>query len=123
MSDSADSPPRVSLPTDIRARLEGRFDLAALEELLATMGTDEQQNYLATLDAGGTPPPGGETGDVTVLAWSSDPARQALLDRVWAPFWEHLPPGSLERTDLPYPGRELARARRADPSAGGVPRM
>jgi hypothetical protein len=36
-----------------------------------------------------------------------------LIDRMWAPFWDHLPPELLDRTDLPYAGRELAKARRA----------
>lgn len=107
------SPRPVPLSSDVRGRLEGRFDVNALEELLATMTPHEQQDLLESLGATGAAPAGGETRDVTVLTRSTDPARQALIDRVWAPFWEQLPPELLDRTDLPYPGRDLAKARRA----------
>ena len=114
MSQSEAQAPRpVHLSSEIRGRLEGRFDVTALEELLGTMTPAEQQDLLESLGGSGNVPEGRETKDVTVLARSTDPARQALIDRVWAPFWDHLPPELLDRTDLPYPGRELAKARRA----------
>ena len=103
----------VLLSIEVRGRLEGRFDVTALEELLGTMGPKDQQELLDGLGASGNPPPGGETRDVSVMMRSTDPARQALLDRMWAPYWDHLPDELLDRSDLPYPGRELAKARRA----------
>lgn len=123
MSQNESQAPRpVRLPSDVRERIEGRFDVTAVEELLGTMTPGEQHNLLESIGAVGTAPPGGETRDVTVLMRSTDPARQALIDRMWAPFWDHLPPELLDRTDLPYPGRELAKARRfrsAIPIASG----
>ena len=114
MSQHETQGPRpVRLPSQVRARLEGRFDLAALEELLGTMAPKDQQELLEGLGASGSPPAGGETREVSVMMRSTDPARQALLDRMWAPYWDHLPAELLDRTDLPYPGRELAKARRA----------
>jgi len=109
----------VHLSSEVRQRLEGRFDVSALEELLGTMTAEEQQALLHDLGASGRAPAGGETRDVSVMMRSTDPARQALLDRMWAPFWEHLPPELLDRADLPYPGRELAKARRAERAKTG----
>ena len=114
MSQNDPQAPRpVRLPSDVRERVEGRFDVTAVEELLGTMTPGEQRDLLESIGATGTAPSGGETRDVTVLMRSTDPARQAWIDRMWAPFWDHLPPELLDRTDLPYPGRELARSRRA----------
>jgi len=107
------TPRPVRLSSEVRGRLEGRFDITALEELLGTMTPEDQQDLLDGLGASGNPPPGGETRDVSVMMRSTDPARQALLDRMWALYWDHLPAELLDRTDLPYPGRELAKARRA----------
>lgn len=109
----AHAPRPVRLPAEIRSRLESRFDVAAVEELLGMMAPDEQHEFLESIGATVTPPEGGETKDVVVFIHFTDPARQALLDRMWAPFWDHLPPELLDEADLPYPGRELARARRA----------
>lgn len=106
-------PRPVRLPAEIRSRLESRFDVAAVEELLGMMAPEEQHEFLESIGATATPPANGETKTVVVFSRSTDPLRQALLDRMWAPFWDHLPPEFLDRTDLPYPGRELAKARRA----------
>ena len=106
-------PRPVHLSPDVRGRLEGRFEVSAVEELLGTMTPREQHDLLESIGASDSVPPDGETKDVSVMMRSTDPARQALLDRMWAPFWDHLPPELLDRTDLPFPGRELAKARRA----------
>lgn len=102
---------RASIPREIRERLQKRFGVDALEELLGTMPVAEREEILRQLGVSGEPE--AETGSVVVPMRSTDPARQALLDRIWAPFWSHLPPDALDRDDLPYPGRELARARRS----------
>jgi hypothetical protein len=54
----------------------------------------------------------GETTDISIPISSTDPARQALIEQIWAPYWEYQPPEALDRDDLPLPGQELARARR-----------
>jgi hypothetical protein len=102
---------RVSLPLEVRERLRKRFDVDALEELLGTTSVPEREEILRQLGVSGERE--AETGSVVVPMRSTDPARQALLDRIWAPFWSHLPPDALDRNDLPYPGRELARARQS----------
>lgn len=117
------TPRPVRLSREVRGRLEGRFDVTALEELLGTMAPKDQQELLDGLGASGTPPAGGETRDVSVMMRSTDPARQALLDRMWAPYWDHLPAELLDRTDLPYPGRELAKARRAARATHPIPSL
>jgi hypothetical protein len=111
--NEARAPQPVRLSSDARSRLGDRFDVAALEALLGTMTATEQQELLEGLGASGSAPAGGETKSVTVMMRSTDPVRQALLDQMWAPFWDHLPPELLDRTDLPYPGRDLAKARQA----------
>jgi hypothetical protein len=45
---------------------------------------------------------------------SDNPAKQALLDRMWAPYWEHLPIGAMDDETNPFPGRRLARDRRSE---------
>jgi len=116
MSQNEFQAPRpVRLPDEVRARLEGRFDVAAVEELLATMHPDDKHDFLVSIGGTRRAPADGETRDVSVLTRSTNPERQALIDRMWAPYWDHLPPELLDRTDLPYPGRELAKARRVLP--------
>lgn len=113
MSQQESQRPRpVRLSPDAQARLEGRFDVGAVEELLGTMTAQEQQDLLASLGASDGVPADGETRDVSVTMHSTDPARQALLDRMWAPFWDHIPSELLDREDLPFPGRKLAKERR-----------
>jgi len=75
------------------------------------MSVAEREEILRQLGVSGEPET--ETRNVVVPTMSTDPVRQALLDRIWAPFWAHLPPDALDRRDLPYPGREIARARRS----------
>ena len=112
---SSDEPARdprpVPLSVEARTYLRQRFDIDAVEELLATMHSAEQNEFLAQLETPGFVEPG-ETTEVAIPIRSSDPARQALLDRIWAPFWEHLPAEALDQPGHPYPGRELARLRR-----------
>ena len=90
------------------------------------MDPAEQQDLVNTLPAGDVlpdplPPKGTETRDVTILIRFTDPAMQALLDRVWAPYWRHLPPEALDDPHNPFPGRELARQRRQQGLEGAEP--
>lgn len=108
-------PRAVSLAPEVRRNLQRRFDVDALEEYLGMLAPAEQNEFLSQLG----PPRGArepETRDVSMPMRSTDPARQAVLERVWAPFWDHLPPDALDRADLPFPGRELARVRRGSRS-------
>ena len=107
----------VQLAPEVREQLARQFDVDALEELLGTMPVEERAGVLESFGVVHDSDSQAETEQVSIMVWSSDPARQALLDRVWAPFWDTLPPEYLERTDLPYPGRELARLRRASEPA------
>jgi hypothetical protein len=93
----------------VREQLARQFDVDALEELLGTMPVEERTRVLESFGVVPDAGPHIETKQVSIMVGSSDPARQALLDRIWAPFWDTLPPESLDSADLPYPGRELAR--------------
>lgn len=97
----------------MRQQLARQFDVDALEELLGTVAVEERAWVLKSFGVVDDRDDQTETTQVSILVRWSDPARQALLDRVWAPFWDTLPAEYLDRTDLPYPGRELARLRRA----------
>ncbi|HEY0036899.1 MAG TPA: hypothetical protein VGB66_09450 [Longimicrobium sp.] len=112
MVQHSSSPNPVQLAPEVRKQLARQFDVDALEELLGTIPVEEQACVLTSVGVVHDSDSHAETKQVSIMVWSSDPARQALLDRVWAPFWDTLPPEYLDRTDLPYPGRELARLRR-----------
>jgi hypothetical protein len=116
MFQHSSSPRPVQLAHEVRERLARQFDVDALEELLGTMPVEERRGVLESFGAVHDPDSQAETKQVSIMVWSSDPARQALLDRLWAPFWDTLSPEYLDRTDLPYPGRDLARLRRPSES-------
>lgn len=117
MSAPSSSPRPVQLAPEVRQRLARQFDVDALEELLGTMPVEERAWVLRSFGVTDDRESDGETREVSILVRSSDPARQALLDCVWAPFWDTLPAEYLERSDLPYPGRELARLQRTSQQA------
>ena len=101
----------------MRQQLARQFDVDALEELLGTTPVEERAWVLRSFGVTDDSESDEETTEVSIMVWSSDPVRQALLDQVWAPFWDTLPAEYLERSDLPYPGRELARLRRTSKEA------
>lgn len=113
-SHSAREPVRLS--PELRQKLGASFDVGAVERLLQTMEPAEREAFLQTLTAPSTPDlsgeAGGETRDVRILIRSTDPERQRHLDEMWAPYWDRLPPEALDDPAQPYPGREIARARR-----------
>ncbi len=113
-------PSRVSLRADQRSFIAKQFDPAAVEEIANLLPEDERRFFLA--------PFGGVPGEVS-SAWSvrdtyyltrhDDPRVQALLEQMWAPFWEtSLHPEALDDPAYDFPGRELARARRAENAKG-----
>jgi len=90
-----------------RAQLRPGFDADALESLLAHVRPEVRPTILSSFVQ---PPPGEPAG---VLVKMGDPALQPLLDAVWAPMWELMPRDAIDREDKDFPGRELARQRRA----------
>lgn len=108
-------PVSTLLTPEARQELSKSFDLDAMDELLAMMGPEEQRWNLIQM---GVVQTGEETRDVSMPLHSDDPERQKLIERMWAPYWDHFPPEWLDRTDLPFPGREIARVRRAAREAG-----
>lgn len=112
MVQHSSSPHPVQLAPEVRKQLARQFDVDALEELLGAMPVEERTWVLESFGVVHDADSQAETKQVSIMVRSSDPARQALLDRVWAPFWDTLPPEYLDHADLPYPGRELARLRR-----------
>jgi hypothetical protein len=125
----------LHLEPDVRAALARRFDVDALEELLQMMRPEERSHLLASLSIQGSgirsaspmvqqrspEHQDGSTQDVRILVRTSNATKQALLDRIWAPYWDELPKGAVDDQTYPFPGRELARARQAararDPAA------
>ncbi|MEJ7759880.1 MAG: hypothetical protein WKF55_09875 [Gemmatimonadaceae bacterium] len=127
---------RFSTPADgaarldpqVRADLADRFDVDAVERLLQRLASSERGHLLQTLgvasasSASEEPQVGSATAaasaagrsdrqDVRIEIKSEDPAKQALLDEIWAPYWLLLPSSALDDLSYPYPGRELARSR------------
>ena len=111
------------LDPKLRAELQPAFDVDALEALLQRMDSKERKLFLGTLGAASQNPPtrpqsdgsaqSGHDQEDRVLIRDTDPARQALLDKMWAPYWDLLPKGAVDDPGYPYPGRELARLRQS----------
>jgi hypothetical protein len=97
-----------SLSAEERAQVRQGFDVDALERLLAAVEPGARPIILAGFQY---PKERGQSGGVMTAI--GDPALQPLLDEVWAPMWERMPAEMLDRSDVRYPGRDLARARRA----------
>jgi hypothetical protein len=89
-----------------RASIRPGFDVDALERLLASVEPPFRPFFLSSFQAVEPGMPG------RVLVMMGDPTLQPLLDEVWAPVWE-MYPEMMEMETKEYPGRELARQRRA----------
>jgi hypothetical protein len=89
-----------------RASVRAGFDVDALERLLAAVDPRARALVLGGFQY----PESGHPARNTVRL--GDPALQPLLDEVWAPMWEHLGADALDREDILFPGRDLARQRR-----------
>lgn len=104
--------PEFRLTPAERASVRPGFDVDALERLLAAVEPDARPILLdgfrqpsrEELERGGFSTPPVRMGD---------PALQPLLDEVWAPAWERFAPDLLDDETVGYPGKELARQRRA----------
>lgn len=89
-----------------RASIRPGFDVDALERLLASVEPPFRPFFLSSFQAVEPGMPG------RVLVKMGDPTLQPLLDEVWAPIWE-MYPEMMDTETKEYPGRELARQRRA----------
>ena len=96
-----------------RARMLSMYDSEAVERLLQMVRPDARDSTLRFFQVAEKP------GPHAVLMHVDDPALQAVLEEVWAPYWDRLPPEAIERERAPIPGRAIARMRRAARAAAG----
>jgi hypothetical protein len=101
--------PAFQLTAADRAAVAPVFDADALERLLRQVRPDMRGEILAYFQVG--------KGARGHLVQVSDPQLQAVLEEVWAPFWEDAPDQALEENWYRMPGREIAKARRAEARA------
>lgn len=106
-----------------REHLAKHLDVDAFEEVLRDMAPTDRDEIVQSFNIVPVPNSAGGTTMMPVLAAgnavrmpvsSTDPAKQALLERMWAPYWEQLPDSEFDSHQAPFPGREIARARRAE---------
>ena len=90
-----------------RAKVRPGFDADALERLLANVEPAVRPILLEPF----LQPQSGEPAENLVRM--GDPSLQPLLDEVWAPMWDLLPSHAIDTETKDFPGRELARQRRA----------
>jgi hypothetical protein len=104
--------PEFKLTPEERASIREGFDVDALERLLAAVDTGARPIILHAFQP---PAPGElEPGEfMTPPTRMGDPALQPLLDEVWATAWERFAPELLDSEEMNYPGKELAKQRRA----------
>jgi hypothetical protein len=91
-------------PAD-RASLAPVFDAEALQRLLREIRPDMRTEILSYFKTGAS------RGHLIEI---HDPHLQTILEEVWAPFWDSAPDQALEEDWYKMPGREIARARRAE---------
>jgi hypothetical protein len=90
-----------------RANIRPGYDVDALERLLAAVIPPVRPGLLS-----GFTMPKDPTQRVGITVKMGDPSLQPLLDEVWAPMWE-LHPDMIDAETKDYPGREIAKQRRA----------
>ena len=96
-----------------RAKMLSMYDAEAVERLLQMVRPDARASTLRFFQVAEKP------GPHAVLMHLDDPKLQAVLEEVWAPYWDRLPPEAIERERAPIPGRAIARTRRAARAAAG----
>lgn len=104
--------PGFQLSPEDRAMLAPGFDVNALERLLKQIRPDLRREILSYFQVGKS---GGHLIEI------HDPDLQAVLEEVWAPFWDNVPDEALEADWYRMPGREIAKARRAEARARARP--
>lgn len=107
--------PTFRLSSEDRAKIRTGFDVDALERLLAVVVPEGRPMLLSAFQF----PASGPSRFVVQMG---DPTLQPLLDAVWAPMWEHMPPDAIDTETAPYPGRELARHRQLRAAEPGRPK-
>lgn len=96
--------PAFRLTAEDRAALAPGFDADALERLLRQIRPDMRGEILSCFQIGTS------RGHLVGI---HDPQLQAVLEEVWAPFWDTAPDQALDEDWYRMPGREIATARRA----------
>jgi hypothetical protein len=96
-----------------RGKMLSMYDAEAVERLLQMVRPDVRESMLRYFQVAEKP------GPHAVLLHLEDPKLQAVLEEVWARYWDRLPPEAIERERAPIPGRAIARARRAARGAAG----
>jgi hypothetical protein len=105
-------PAPAVLSPEVRAQIAPVFDLPAAEQFFHTMSQADADRVL--MDMGvvvGQPP--AETRDVSVPVSSTDPAMQAVIERMWAPSRRMSREGKTPA--LQYPGPDTASSGRGHP--------
>lgn len=97
--------PAFRLSAADRAAVAPTFDADALERLLRQVRPEMRGEILSHFQVGK-----GARGHLVEIF---DPQLQAILEEVWAPFWDDAPDQALEENWYRMPGREIAKARRA----------
>jgi hypothetical protein len=101
--------PVYRLDAQDRGKVLPGFDVDALERLLAAVTPEARRGLLRYFQR---PEKGEQPG---MLVEMSDPRLQPLLEEVWAPMWDEVgaTDEQLNGNHFGYPGREIARRRRA----------
>lgn len=100
------------LPAHERARVRPGFDVDALERLLGMVAPERRAEILESFQ----PPRLGE--DFVELTYIGDADLQAVLEEVWATYWDRFTLAEIDADDSRRPGKERAKARRQRPSRG-----
>jgi hypothetical protein len=91
-----------------RAKVQEGFDVDALERLVGMVRPDMRQELLVHFQVGDEGGP--RRGRIVQMI---DPELQRVLEEVWAPMWDGVPDEVLDATGDPFPGRNVAKQRRA----------
>jgi hypothetical protein len=123
-SDGEDEiPSPIRLSEAQRANIAEWFDPVAIETIANLMSEAERRSFLEPFggvpDEAAAPRSAGNT--LRVLMGHSDPRLQALLEEMWAPFWNTLPPEALTDSSYSFPGRKLAQEQRLARERGESP--
>jgi hypothetical protein len=113
MSTPENRPLRLATPdasfrlsAEERAKVLPLYDAEALERLLGMVDPEVRGPMLRMFLASEKP------GPRAVLTHLDDPQLQAVLEEVWAPHWDLLPPEAIDEEQADIPGRAIARERR-----------
>lgn len=98
--------PSFHLTPAQRASVRPEFDVDALERLLRMLPEARRARVLGCFQKDEDPSRG-------FLVSLGDPALDAVLEEVWAPYWRQAPDEALTQDGDPIPGKRIERARRA----------